>query len=158
VKPEVRDTPPAGADVVIEPLASLPNVRRAADVLRLVLALAVLLVGLLVAILAEEGVRSTERGLLNTIVTLPPSLRDALTTVAQLVAVLMPAVFVLVMALRRRFAAVGKLVLAGAGAMLVGLLVSHLWLGSSHPPTWHELLAAMPLNYAAVISMVAGPL
>jgi uncharacterized protein (TIRG00374 family) len=141
VKPEVRDTPPAGADVVIEPLATLPNVRRAADVLRLVLALAVLLVGLLVAILAEEGVRSTERGLLNTIVTLPPSLRDALTTVAQLVAVLMPAAIVLVMALRRRFAAVGKLVLAGAAGLLVGMLISHLWLENSHPSTWHELLA-----------------
>jgi hypothetical protein len=29
VKPEVADMPPDEADVVIEPLASLPNVRRA---------------------------------------------------------------------------------------------------------------------------------
>jgi hypothetical protein len=43
VKPEVADMPPDEADVVIEPLASLPNVRRAVDVLRLVLALAVCL-------------------------------------------------------------------------------------------------------------------
>jgi hypothetical protein len=141
VKPEVSALPPAEAEVVIEPLASVPNVRRAADVLRLVLALAVLLVGLLVAILAEDGVRSTERGLLNTIVTLPPSLRDALTTAVQLVAVVMPATIVLVMALRRRFAAVGKVVLAGAAGLLVGLLISHLWLESSHPSTLHELLA-----------------
>jgi uncharacterized protein (TIRG00374 family) len=141
VKPEVSDLPPHEAEVVIEPLASLPNVRRAADVLRLVLALAVLLGGLLVASLAHVGVRSTERGLLDTIVTLPPALRDACTTAAQLVAVVMPAALVLVMALRRRFAAVGKLIVAGAAGTLVGLLVSHVWLGSSHPPTWHELLA-----------------
>lgn len=141
MKPEVSALPPAEADVVIEPLASMPNVRRAADVLRLVLALAVVLVGLLVATLADDGVRSTERGLLNTIVTLPPSLRDSLTTAAQLVAMLMPVAIVLVMALRRRFATVGKVIGAGAAALLIGMLFSHLWLESSHPPTWHELLA-----------------
>jgi uncharacterized protein (TIRG00374 family) len=141
VKPEVSDVPSDQAEVVIEPLASVPTVRRAADVIRLALALGVLVVGLLVVTLAHRGVRDTERGLLGTIVTLPPSLRDALTTAAQLVAVVVPAAIVLVMALRRRFAAVGKLVAAGAGGMLVGLLISDLWLESSHPPTWPELLA-----------------
>ena len=68
MKPEVADVPPDEAEVVIEPLASRRNVRRAADVLRLALALGVLLIGLLVATLADRGVRSTERGLLNTIV------------------------------------------------------------------------------------------
>jgi uncharacterized protein (TIRG00374 family) len=155
VKPEVSDLPPAEAEVVIAPLASMPNVRRAADVLRLVLALAVLLVGLLVATLADRGVRSTERGLLDTIVTLPPSLRDALTTAAQLVAVAVPASIVLVMAFRRRFATVGKLVLAGAAGMLVGLLISHLWLGNSHPPTWHQLLAGRNGIVAVSIPPVA---
>jgi len=101
VKPEVADVPPDEAEVVIEPLASRRNVRRAADVLRLALALGVLLIGLLVATLAHRGVRSTERGLLNTIVTLPPSLRDSLTTAAQLVAMVLPAAIVVVLALRR---------------------------------------------------------
>jgi glycosyltransferase 2 family protein len=120
-----------------------------------VLALAVLLVGLLVATLADQGVRSTERGLLNTIVTLPPSLRDSLTTVAQLVAVVMPAAIVLVMALRPRFAAVGKLVVAGVAGMLGGLLISHLRLENSHPPTWHELLAGRNGIVAVTIPPVA---
>jgi uncharacterized protein (TIRG00374 family) len=155
VKPDVIDTPPGEAEVLIEPLASRPNVRRAADVLRLVLALAALLAGLLTATLAHRGVRSTERDLLDTIVTLPPSLRDSLTTAAQLVAVAIPAAIVLVMALRRRFGAVGKLVAAGTTGMLVGLLISHLWLRSSHPPTWHELLAGRNGIVAVTIPPVA---
>jgi uncharacterized protein (TIRG00374 family) len=155
VKPEVSDVPSDQAEVVIEPLASQPTVRRAADMVRLALALGVLLVGLLVVILAHRGVRSTERGLLGTIATLPPSLRDSLTTAAQLVAVVIPAAIVLVMALRRRFAAVGKLVVAGAAGMLVGLLISHLWLESSHPSMWPELLAGRNGIVAVTIPPVA---
>jgi hypothetical protein len=112
-------------------------------------------VGLLVATLAHRGVRSTERGLLDTIVTLPPSLRDSLTTAAQLVAMGLPAAIVVVMALRRKFAAVAKVVAAGAAGMLAGLLISHLWLGSSHPPTWHELLAGRNGIVAVTIPPVA---
>ena len=155
MKPEVADVPPDEAEVVIEPLASRRNVRRAADVLRLALALGVLLIGLLVATLAHRGVRSTERGLLNTIVTLPPSLRDSLTTAAQLVAMVLPAAIVVVLALRRKSAAVGKVVVAGAAGMLAGLLISHLWLGSSHPPTWHQLLAGRNGIVAVTIPPVA---
>ena len=155
MKPEVADVPPDEAEVVIEPLASRPNVRRAADLLRLALALAVLVIGLLVATLAHRGVRSTERGLLNTIATLPPSLRDSLTTAAQLVAMVLPVAIVVVLALRRTFAAVGKVVVAGAAGMLAGLLISHLWLGSSHPPAWHELLAGRNGIVAVTIPPVA---
>jgi uncharacterized protein (TIRG00374 family) len=140
MNPEVRELSSAAVEVVIEPLAPPPNVRRAADVLRLILALAVLIAGLLLATLAHGGVRSTERSLLETIVTLPTSLRDSLTAAVQLVAVLMPAAMVASLALRRRFAAVGKLVLAGVIGTAAGVLISHLALGDSHPPTWHQLL------------------
>jgi hypothetical protein len=140
VKAEVSELPPTDAEVVIEPLATVRNVRRAADVLRLVLALAALLIGLLVAILAHRGVRSTERGLLQTIVTLPAPLRDSRTAAAQLVAVAIPAAIVVAMAVRRRWAAVGKLILAGALRTLAAVVVSHLSLSNSHPSTWHELL------------------
>ncbi len=155
MKPEVSEHPSADANVVIEPLAAPPNTRRAADVLRLILALAVLLVGLLVATLAHRGVRYTERGLLETVVTLPPSLRDPLTGALQLVAVVMPATIVVAVALRRRFAAVGKLVVAGTVGTIAGLLVSHLWLGNSHPPTWHELLTGRNGIVAVTIPPVA---
>jgi uncharacterized protein (TIRG00374 family) len=155
IKPEVNERPPAQPEVVVEPLASVPDVRRAADVLRLILALAVLLVGLLVATLADAGVRSTERGLLETIVTLPASLRDSLTTAVQLMVVVIPAAVVVVMMLRRRFAAVAKLVVAGAVALVAGVLVSHLLLGDSHPPTWHELLTGRNGIVAVTLPPVA---
>jgi uncharacterized membrane protein YbhN (UPF0104 family) len=78
VKAEVSELPPSDAEVVIEPPATVPNVRRAADVLRLIVALATLLIGLLVATLAHRGVRSTERALLETIVTLPAAVPGGL--------------------------------------------------------------------------------
>jgi uncharacterized protein (TIRG00374 family) len=136
----VSELPSSDGGLVVEPLATVPNVRRAADVLRLVLALAVLLISLLGATLAHRGVRTTEGGLLDTIVTLPASLRDALTAAGQLLAVAVPATIVVAAAGRRRFATVGKLVAAGAVGTMVGVLVSHLWLTSSHPSSWRELL------------------
>jgi hypothetical protein len=87
-------------------------------------------------------------------VTVPPSLRDLLTTACSWWQAI-PAAIVLVMALRRRFGAVGKLVVAGAAGMLLGLLISHLWLRSSHPPTWHELLAGRNGIVAVTIPPVA---
>jgi uncharacterized protein (TIRG00374 family) len=141
MKPEISERRPAEPEVVIEPLASVPTVRQAADVLRLILALAVLLAGLLVATLAHRGVRSTERSLLETIVTLPASLRDALTVAVQLVALALPVAVVVGLAVRRRFSAVGKVLVAAAVGTVAGVLISHLLLEDSHPPTWHELLA-----------------
>ncbi len=141
MKPEVSPLGSADTNVVVEPSATPLHVRRAADVLRLILAVAVILIGLLAATLAHRGVRSSEQGLLETIVTLPPTLRDSLTAAVQLVAVVMPAALVVAMAVRRRFVAVGKLIIAAVIGTLAGVLVSHLWLGNSHPPTWHELLS-----------------
>jgi uncharacterized protein (TIRG00374 family) len=155
MKPEVRDPLPAEAEAVVELPAGVPNVRRAADVLRLILALAVLVVGLLVATLSHRGVRSTERNLLETIVTLPASLRDSLTVAVQLVAVVMPAAIVVALAVRRRFAAIGKLLVAGVVSTVAGVLISHLALGNSHPPTWHELLTGRNGIVAVTLPPVA---
>jgi len=152
---EVGERAPAAPEVVVEPITAVPNVRRAADVLGLILALVVLVVGLLIATLAHRGVRSTERGLLETIVTLPASLRDSLTAGAQLVAVVMPAALMVAMAVRRRWAAVGQLIVAGVVGTLVGLLVSHLALGNSHPSTWHELLTGRDGIVAVTLPPVA---
>ena len=155
VRTEVSELPSSDGGVVVEPLATVPNVRRAADVLRLILALAVLLLRPAGGDPGAPGGAQTERGLLDTIVTLPASLRDSLTAAVQLVAVVMPAAVVVAMAVRRRFATVGKLVVAGAVGMLAGVFVSHLWLGSSHPPTWHELLTGRNGIVAVTVPPVA---
>jgi uncharacterized protein (TIRG00374 family) len=155
MEPEVRERPPARAEVVIEALTVSPSVRRAADVLRLILALTVLLVGWLVATLAHRGVRSTERNLLATIVTLPATLRDSLTVAVQLAAVVLPAAIVVALVVRRRFAAIGKLVVAGAVGTVAGVLVSHLALGNSHPPGWHAQLSGRNGIVAVTLPPVA---
>jgi uncharacterized protein (TIRG00374 family) len=147
--------PPPEADVVIEPLDTVRYVRRAADAARLILALAVLLLGLLLAIVAEDGVRRSEQHFLETIVTLSEPLRDSLTTVVQLVAVILPAAIVVATAVRRRFASVGKLLLAWAGGLVAAALVSHLVLGDSHPPTWHDLLSGRNGIVAVTLPPVA---
>jgi hypothetical protein len=152
---EVGELLPADAGVVVEGEASRPNVRRAADVLRLILASAAVLAGLLVATLADRGVRSTERGLLETVVTLPASLRDSLTVAVQLVAVVMPGAILVAVAVHRRWAAVGKILLAGVAGVVAGVLVSHLALGSSHPSAWHELLTGRNGIVAVTLPPVA---
>jgi uncharacterized protein (TIRG00374 family) len=132
--------PEASTDVLIEPLADPRDVRRAADALRLILAVLVLVVGLLLATLGHARVRRTERGLLDTTATLPASLGDALTAALQLVAVAMPAAVVVAAGVRRRFATVGKLLLAGAVGTATGALVTHVSLARSHPSGWPQLL------------------
>src|SRR5262249_20795449 len=91
--------------------------------------------------LAHRGVRSTEENLLETVVTLPAALRDALTAGVQLVIVLMPASIVVALAVRRRFEAGAEVIVAGVLATLAGGLVSHLAVAGPHPATWHELLS-----------------
>jgi uncharacterized protein (TIRG00374 family) len=155
MKTDVSELEPTPPQVVVEPLTSVPNVRRAADVLGLILALALLVVGLLIATLAHGGVRITERGLLDTIVTLPASVRDALTATAQLIAVVMPAAIVVVLGVRRQWAAVGQLVVAAVVGTFAGLIVSHLALGNSHPSTWHQLLTGRNGIVAVTLPPVA---
>ncbi|HVM66861.1 MAG TPA: hypothetical protein VMU14_18480, partial [Acidimicrobiales bacterium] len=156
MKPEVGERVPANAEAPPgpPPQASVPNVRRAADVIRLLLTSVVLLVSLLLATLAHRGVRSTEQSLLETILTVPPSLRDSLTAVAQVLAVVMPAAILVAIALRRRFLALGKIVVAGAVGGATGVLVSHLLLAGSHPSNWHAVLTGR----AGIVTMTFPPM
>ena len=130
----------ASADVTIERLPAAPEARRAADVLRLILALAVLLAAQLLAILAHTGVRTTEDSVLRAITTLPPSLRDALTVAGQAVVVLLPVALVVGVLAGRRFALAGRLVLAAAAAAGAQALFSYFLLHRSHPGVWPALL------------------
>jgi uncharacterized protein (TIRG00374 family) len=149
------DTAQTDVGVVIRSRPAAGNVRRAADVLRLVLALAVLLAGLLVAIFAHVGVRTSERALVDTVVTLSPRWRDPLTAAVQLVVVMLPAGLIGVLAVRRRFAVVARLLLGGAVATGVAVLLAHLVLGRSHPSVWPSLLAGRGWVFAVTFPPAA---
>jgi uncharacterized protein (TIRG00374 family) len=149
------DALPADADVVIEPAPQAPRVRRAADVLRLIVAATALLAVLLLAGLADVRVRTAELGVLDMAAALPWPLRDAFIAAMQLIALAVPAGIVVAMAIRRRFALVGMLLITGAAATAAGELVSHLVLGQSHPATWPSLLAGRGGVFDATFPPVA---
>ncbi|HTQ17310.1 hypothetical protein, partial [Mycobacterium sp.] len=134
------DTSATHSDVVIAPPVAVPSVRRAADVLRLIVALTVLLASLLLGALAHIAVRTTERSLLGSVVTVSGSLRDVLSVVVQLCVVVAPAVVVIVVMVARRYVLGGRLLLAAVAGVGAGLLISHSLLTGSHPAMWHELL------------------
>ncbi len=109
--------------------------------LRLIVAVVVLLAAQLLAILGHTGVRTTEGSVLRAIVTLPPSLRDALTVAGQTVVVMLPTGIVVAVLAGRRFALAGRLVLAALAGAGAEALVSHFLLHQSHPMVWPALLA-----------------
>jgi uncharacterized protein (TIRG00374 family) len=133
--PEEPQVPP-----VIEALPAPPRVRRASDGLRLLVALAVLIGAQLLAALAHVSVRLTERALLESIVTVPAALRDWMSALAQVAAVLLPVAFIAALAAGRRFSLTARAVLAAVAGTGAGVLVSHVLLASSHPAGWADLL------------------
>jgi glycosyltransferase 2 family protein len=141
VSTKVNGLTQAPGDVTIERLPAAPEVRRAADVMRLILAVAVLVAAQLVAILGHTGVRTTEGSVLRTITTLPPTLRDALTVAGQVVVVLLPLAIVVGVLAGRRFAVAGRLVLAALAGAGAEALLSYFLLHRSHPAMWPALLA-----------------
>jgi uncharacterized protein (TIRG00374 family) len=149
------DSRPEGK-VVVETLpTAAARVRRPVDGLRLILALAVLAGAQLPAALAHVGVRTSEGALLASVVTLAPVLRDALTGAAQLVLLVVPAATAVAMAVSRRFALVGRMLLAGGAGLVLGAVDSHLLLGHSHPEVWRELLTGRSGVFAITFPPVA---
>ena len=126
--------------VAIEALPASRRARRASDVLRLLLALSVLVGAQLLAALAHVSVRVTERALLESIITLPAVLRDWMSALAQVAAVLVPVVFIAALASGRRFSLAARAVLAALAGTAAGVLVSNVFLAPSHPSTWAQLL------------------
>ena len=153
---KVNDRAQAPGDVTIERLPRPLQVRRAADALRLTLAVVVLLAAQLLAILARAGVRNSEGSLLRAITTLPPSLRDVLTVAGQVVVVLLPAGMVVAVLVRRRFSLAGRLFLAALAGAGAGALVSHFLLRRSHPVVWPTLLAGRGGFLAVTFPLLPG--
>ena len=113
-----------------------PRARRASDVLRLLVALAVLVGAGLLAGLARVSVRVTERALLESIITLPAALRDSMRALAQVAAVLLPVGFIAALASGKRFSLTARALLAALAGTSAGVVVSHVFLAPSHPATW----------------------
>ncbi|MEV6167450.1 lysylphosphatidylglycerol synthase transmembrane domain-containing protein [Streptomyces sp. NPDC051954] len=116
-------------------------VRRAADLWRLVVSLAALLVTVLLAVATRDTARTVQQGLLSSVTALPPALRDGFVGAVQVVAVLAPIAALAVWALRRRVAPVLRVGPAAALGALVAWSLTHLAFVRSRPDAWPEVLA-----------------
>ncbi|MER7181640.1 hypothetical protein ABT404_19510, partial [Streptomyces hyaluromycini] len=116
------------------------DVRRAADLLRLLVSLAVLALTVLVAVATRDFARRAQQGLLSAATALPPDLRDALLGTVQAVAMLAPLAALAVLVVRRRFDAVSRVLPAAALGAAVGWTLTRLALAESRPELWPEVL------------------
>ena len=99
--------------------------------------------------------RTSERAFIDAVVTLPTAWRDALTTAVQVVLVVLPAGILIALLIRRRVAVVVRVLIAGLIGTLLGVAVSHLLLGRSHPPLWPGLVAGRGWLFAVTFPPVA---
>ncbi|MFK0155907.1 flippase-like domain-containing protein [Streptomyces sp. NPDC090499] len=116
------------------------DVRRAADLLRLLVSLAALALTVLVAVATRDFARRAQQGLLTAATALPPALRDALVGTVQAVAMLAPLAALVVLVVRRRFDAVSRVLPAAALGAAVGWTLTRLALAESRPELWPEVL------------------
>ncbi|MFI6406051.1 YbhN family protein [Streptomyces sp. NPDC050548] len=117
------------------------TVRRAVDLWRLSLSLAVLVAAALPAVATRDFVRTAQQGLLDSATALPPSLRDALVGTVQAVALLAPVAAVVVWCVRRRVDPVLRVLPAAVLGALGAWSLTHLALERGRPDTWPEVLA-----------------
>ncbi|MFD8820128.1 hypothetical protein ACFV23_53785, partial [Streptomyces sp. NPDC059627] len=116
-------------------------VRRAADLWRLLVSLAALVVTVLAAVATRDFARALQQGLLTTATALPPALRDGLLGAVQVVALLAPVAALGVWSVRRRIEPVLRVVPSAAlGALAAGSL-TRLALVRSRPDAWPRVPA-----------------
>ncbi|MFF8946019.1 flippase-like domain-containing protein [Streptomyces sp. NPDC014864] len=117
------------------------QVRRAADLSRLLVSGAVLVVAVLPAVAALAPTRRMQQALLDAATALPTGLRDGVVGAVQVVAVVAPLVAVGVLVARRRGDAILRIVPAAALGALLSWLVTHLAMTRSRPGVWPQVLA-----------------
>lgn len=117
------------------------TVRRTADVSRLLVSGAVLVVTVLLAVAALAFTRRLQQGLLDAATALPPGLRDGVLGAVQVVALFAPAVAVGALVARRRGDAILRIVPAGALGALLSWSIAHLAMTRSRPDLWPQVLA-----------------
>ncbi|MCX4976807.1 lysylphosphatidylglycerol synthase transmembrane domain-containing protein [Streptomyces sp. NBC_00620] len=144
-------------------------VRRAADLWRLLVSLAALVVTVLLGVATRDFARAAQQGLLTTVTALPPALRDGLVGTVQVVAVLAPVAALAVWSVRRRIDPVLRVVPAAALGALAAWALTHLALVRSRPDEWPEVSAgrdglvqagwpsAVYLAACAAAAVAAGP-
>ncbi|MFE4630732.1 hypothetical protein ACFROD_48940, partial [Streptomyces mirabilis] len=162
----------AGAQAAAAPVIDAPpprDVRRAADLSRLLVSSALLVVTVLPAVWTRASTRRMQQGLLDAATALAPGLRDGLVGTVQVVAVVAPVLALGVLVARRRGDAILRVVPAAALGALVAWSVTHLALMRGRPDLWPQVLvgrgglvhagwpSAVYLAACAAAVVAAGP-
>ncbi|MGW8396148.1 flippase-like domain-containing protein [Streptomyces lydicus] len=132
-----------GAQAAAAPVIDAPpprDVRRAADLVRLLVSGTVLVMTVLSAAVAPASTRRMQHGLLDAATALPPGLRDGVVGAVQAVAVVAPVVAIGVLVARRRGDAILRVVPAAALGALLAWSVTHLALKRARPGLWPQVL------------------
>ncbi|MFF8424016.1 flippase-like domain-containing protein [Streptomyces sp. NPDC016566] len=117
------------------------DVRRAADLSRLLVSLAVLGLSVLVAVVTREFARKAQQGLMSAAAALSPGLRDGLVGTVQVVALVAPVAGLAVLVVRRRVDALRRVLPAAALGAATAWALTRLALARGRPDLWPEVLA-----------------
>jgi glycosyltransferase 2 family protein len=112
------------------------HVRKASDALRLVVALALVVPGLLLATLGSEAMAGAQADVVRAFGRLPSAVRSATIGVAQLFAVAAPAVVVAALAASRRIRLLAMAIAAAGLAAAATALLAHTLIADSQPDAW----------------------
>lgn len=132
---------PEGSSAPVIDVPPRRSVRRAADLWRLLVSLAALVVTVLLAVATRDFSRTVQQGLVITATALPPGLRDGLVGTVQVVAALAPIAALTVWSVRRRLDPVLRVVPAAVLGAPAAWSLTHLALVRSRPDAWPEVLA-----------------
>ncbi|MFI8235573.1 flippase-like domain-containing protein [Streptomyces sp. NPDC085900] len=139
LSPDFVGTAQGGSEPDID-VAAPHDVRRAADVLRLLASLAALGLTVLLAVATRDFARKAQQGLLAAAAALSPGLRDGLIGTLQVIAMLAPTAALTVLVVRHRVDAVLRVLPAIAlGAVIAWALIRFV-LADSRPGLWPEVL------------------
>ncbi|MEU9986545.1 lysylphosphatidylglycerol synthase transmembrane domain-containing protein [Streptomyces sp. NPDC048045] len=117
------------------------DVRRAADLSRLLVSLVLLGLAVLVAVVTREFARRAQQGLLTAANALPPGLRDGLVGTVQAVALAAPVAAVVVLVVRRRIDVLLRILPAAALGAATAWVLTRLALARGRPELWPAVLA-----------------
>jgi uncharacterized protein (TIRG00374 family) len=131
----VSPTPPVVVD-----LPRSDRVRKASDVLRLVVALVLAVPGVLLAVLGSEAMAGAQGDVLQAFGRLPPAVRSAAIGIAQLLALAAPVVLAVVLVAQRRFRLLAMVVVAAAAATLLAVALGHTVIADAQPGVWERIV------------------
>ncbi|WP_030944339.1 lysylphosphatidylglycerol synthase transmembrane domain-containing protein [Streptomyces sp. NRRL S-646] len=136
---DIVGTPEAGPAPAVD-TPTPHSVRRAADLLRLLVSLAALGLTVLLAVATRDFARKAQQGLLSAATALSPGVRDGLVGTVQAIAMLAPLAALIVLVVRRRIDAVLRVLPAAALGVAIAWTLTRLALAGSHPELWPEVL------------------